>query len=106
MGNLNCAYSSGAEWASEPVWKDVENLAATGFEPQTVQPVACNCIVCAISSTIIVVVVVVIIIIIIIIIIIYFSHDATAPSGPGHPPYRGFTITHRHTTIGRSLVDK
>jgi len=44
------ACCAGVGWASEPVWKDVENLAATGFKPQTVQSVARNCIVCAISS--------------------------------------------------------
>jgi hypothetical protein len=27
----------------------------------------------------------------------FFIHGATAPSGPGHPHYRGFTITLRHT---------
>jgi hypothetical protein len=29
-------------------------------------------------------------------------HDPTAPSGPGPPRYRGFTITLRHTTLGRT----
>jgi hypothetical protein len=31
---------------------------------------------------------------------------APAPSGPGTPPYRGFTITLRHTTLGRTPSDK
>ena len=36
----------------------------------------------------------------------YFSpHDATAPSGPGRPYYRGFTITLRHATLGRDPLD-
>jgi hypothetical protein len=30
-----------------------------------------------------------------------FSNDASAPTGPGPPHYRGFTIT-RHITIGRN----
>jgi len=34
-----------------------------------------------------------------------FSHDATAPSGQGPPYYRGFTITLRHTTVGRIPVE-
>jgi hypothetical protein len=33
-------------------------------------------------------------------------HGATAPSGPGSPRYRGFTITHRHTTLGRIPLDE
>ena len=37
---------------------------------------------------------------------IFFSNGATAPSGPGPPHYRGFTITHvRHTTLGRTPLD-
>jgi hypothetical protein len=35
-----------------------------------------------------------------------FLHDATAPSGPGPPHYRGFTITLRHTTLGRNSLDE
>ena len=34
---------------------------------------------------------------------IFFSYGATAPSGPGPPHYQGFTITLRHTTLGRIL---
>jgi len=30
-------------------------------------------------------------------------YGATASSGPGPPHFRGFTITLRHTTIGRTL---
>ena len=29
-------------------------------------------------------------------------HGETAPSGPEPPHYRGFTITLRHTTFGRT----
>jgi hypothetical protein len=32
--------------------------------------------------------------------------DATAPSGPGPPQYRGFTIAYRHTTLGRTPLDE
>jgi len=32
-------------------------------------------------------------------------HCAGAPSGPG-PPYRGFTITLRPTTFGRTPLDE
>jgi hypothetical protein len=41
----------------------------------------------------------------------HFSHfppppyGATAPGGPGPPNYRGFTITLRHTTLGRTPLD-
>ena len=35
-----------------------------------------------------------------------FFHGATAPSGPGPPYYRGFTITLRHTTLGRTPLDE
>jgi hypothetical protein len=31
--------------------------------------------------------------------------SATAPSGPGSPHYRGFSITLRHTTLGRTSLD-
>jgi hypothetical protein len=34
------------------------------------------------------------------------SHGATAPSGQGRPHYRGFTITPRHTTRGRTPLDE
>jgi len=30
------------------------------------------------------------------------AHGATAPSGPGPPHYRGFKITLRHNTLGRT----
>jgi hypothetical protein len=33
-------------------------------------------------------------------------HGATAPSGPGPPHYRGFTITLRHITLGRTPLDE
>jgi hypothetical protein len=33
-------------------------------------------------------------------------HYWTAPSGPRPPSYRGFTITHRHTTLGNSPLEK
>jgi hypothetical protein len=36
----------------------------------------------------------------------FFFHVATAPSGPGPPNYRGFTITLRHTTLGRTPLDE
>jgi len=32
----------------------------------------------------------------------FFHRDATAPSGPGPTYFRGFTITLRHTTVGRT----
>jgi hypothetical protein len=34
-----------------------------------------------------------------------FFRGATAPSGPAPPYYRGFTITLRHTTLGRTPLD-
>jgi hypothetical protein len=37
--------------------------------------------------------------------IFFPPHGATAPSGPG-VPHRGFTITLRHTTLGRTALDK
>jgi hypothetical protein len=37
---------------------------------------------------------------------IHFFHGATAPSGPGPRHYRGFMITLRHTTFGRSPLDE
>ena len=33
-------------------------------------------------------------------------HGATAPIGPGSPHCRGFMITHRHTTVSRTPLDK
>jgi hypothetical protein len=33
-------------------------------------------------------------------------HGATAPNGPGLPHCRGFTITFRHTTLGRNPLDE
>jgi len=33
-------------------------------------------------------------------------HGVTAPIGPGHPQYWGFTITLRHTTLGRTPPDE
>jgi hypothetical protein len=35
----------------------------------------------------------------------FFPHCARAPSWPGPPHYRGFTITLRHTTLGRTPPD-
>jgi hypothetical protein len=35
-----------------------------------------------------------------------FSSGTTAPSGPGPPHYGGFTITLRHTTLGRISLAK
>jgi len=35
-----------------------------------------------------------------------FFHGATAPGGPGTSHYRGFTITLRHTTLGRTPLDE
>ena len=35
-----------------------------------------------------------------------FYHDATAPSGPGPPHCRSFTITFRHATLGRTPLDE
>ena len=37
---------------------------------------------------------------------IFFFHDATAPSGPGPPHYRGFKIKLRHTTLGEIPLDE
>ena len=36
----------------------------------------------------------------------FFANGATAPSGPGPPHYRGFTITLRHTTLGSTPLDE
>ena len=38
--------------------------------------------------------------------IFFFSHCVTVPSGPGHPHYRGFTITLTYTTLGRNPLDE
>jgi hypothetical protein len=35
-----------------------------------------------------------------------FFNGAAAPSGTGPPHYRGFTITLRHTTLGRTPLDE
>jgi hypothetical protein len=37
---------------------------------------------------------------------IIFLRDAAAPFGPGPPHYRDFTITLRHTTLGRTPLDE
>jgi hypothetical protein len=37
---------------------------------------------------------------------LFSSHGATAPSGPGNPHYRGFTITLSYTTLGRTPLDE
>jgi hypothetical protein len=37
---------------------------------------------------------------------IYFLSGTTAPSGQGRPQCRGFTITPRHTTLGRTPLDE
>jgi hypothetical protein len=36
----------------------------------------------------------------------FLFHMITAPSGPGPPHYSGFTITLRHTTLGRTPLDE
>ena len=38
--------------------------------------------------------------------LLFFYHGSTAPSGPGTPHYRGFTITLRHTTFDRTPLDE
>jgi hypothetical protein len=38
--------------------------------------------------------------------LLLFSNGTTAPWGPGPPHYRGFTITLRHTTLGRTPQDE
>jgi hypothetical protein len=38
--------------------------------------------------------------------IVIISHGITAPSGPGPTYYLGFTITLRHSTIGRIPLDE
>jgi hypothetical protein len=35
-------------------------------------------------------------------ILFFFFHGAAAPSGPGPPHYRVFTMTLRHATLGRT----
>jgi hypothetical protein len=37
---------------------------------------------------------------------VFFFHGATDPSGPGPLHYLGFTITLRHTTLGRTPLDE
>jgi len=34
-----------------------------------------------------------------------FPHGVTAPSGPSPPHYGDFTITNRHTALGRTPLD-
>ena len=34
------------------------------------------------------------------------SHGTTSPNGRGPPPYRGFMITLRHTTLARNPLDE
>jgi hypothetical protein len=36
----------------------------------------------------------------------FFPNGTTAPSDPGPPHYRGFTITLRHTSLGRTPLDE
>ena len=36
---------------------------------------------------------------------LFFYHGSTASSGPSPPHYQGFTVTHRHTTLGRAPLD-
>jgi hypothetical protein len=36
----------------------------------------------------------------------YFFYGVTALSGPKPPRYRGFTITHRHSTLSRTPLDE
>jgi len=36
----------------------------------------------------------------------FLHHRATFPSGPRPPHYRGFTITLRHTALGRTSLDE
>jgi hypothetical protein len=39
-------------------------------------------------------------------IINFFFYGATTPSGPGPPHYRRFTITLRHTSVGKTPLDE
>jgi hypothetical protein len=38
--------------------------------------------------------------------IYFFPSGSAAPNGPGSPHYRGFMITLRHTTLGRTPLDE
>jgi hypothetical protein len=38
--------------------------------------------------------------------VLHFFHGATVPREPGPPVHRGFTITLRHTTVGRTPLDE
>jgi hypothetical protein len=38
--------------------------------------------------------------------ILFFPDGAAPTTGPSHPRYRGFTITLRHTTLGRTPLDE
>jgi hypothetical protein len=38
--------------------------------------------------------------------VVFFYRGATATRGPVPPPYRGFTITLRYTTLGRTPLDE
>jgi hypothetical protein len=38
--------------------------------------------------------------------VFHFFHGAMAPSGPGPPHYRGCTISLRHTSLGKTLLDE
>jgi hypothetical protein len=37
---------------------------------------------------------------------LFILHGSTAPSGPGPPHYRGFAITLKHATLGRTPPDE
>jgi hypothetical protein len=41
-----------------------------------------------------------------ILLVVLLFHGTTAPSGPGPPLYGSFTIILRHTTLGRTPLDK
>ena len=43
---------------------------------------------------------------VVIIFVNFFVRGATAPSGAGPPHYLGFTITLRHTKLGRTALDE
>jgi len=43
---------------------------------------------------------------VILMMIILFFNGPAAPSGPGPPHYRGFTITLRYTKVGRTPLDE
>ena len=36
----------------------------------------------------------------------FFLHDASVPKGPGPPRFQGFTITLRHTSVGRAPLEE